>query len=63
MGAAISFSEARQAQELLGKGGVIGKIMLVPDGSDFKTGVKQSGIKYQGHLSTTNRIRQFIVHC
>jgi hypothetical protein len=41
-------SEARQA---LGKGGVIGNIMLVPDGSRFKSGVKQSGIEYQGHLT------------
>lgn len=29
-------SEARQAQELLGKGGVIGKIVLVPDGSSLE---------------------------
>ena len=28
-------SEARQAQELLGEGGVIGKIVLVPDGSSL----------------------------
>jgi NADPH:quinone reductase len=28
-------SEARQAQELLGKGGVVGKIVLVPDGSSL----------------------------
>jgi len=30
--------EARQAQELLGKGGVIGKIVLVPDGSTLASG-------------------------
>jgi NADPH2:quinone reductase len=30
-------SEARQAQELLGKGGVIGKIVLVPNGSSCAT--------------------------
>jgi NADPH2:quinone reductase len=29
-------AEARQAQELLGKGGVIGKIVLVPNGSSFE---------------------------
>ena len=29
----FALSEARQAQELLGKGGVIGKIVLVPNGS------------------------------
>ena len=28
-------AEARQAQELLGKGGVVGKIVLVPNGSSF----------------------------
>jgi NADPH:quinone reductase-like Zn-dependent oxidoreductase len=28
-------SDARQAQELLGKGGVIGKIVLVPNGSSL----------------------------
>jgi NADPH:quinone reductase-like Zn-dependent oxidoreductase len=28
-------SDARQAQEMLGKGGVIGKIVLVPNGSSF----------------------------
>jgi NADPH:quinone reductase-like Zn-dependent oxidoreductase len=31
-------SEARQAHELLGKGGVIGKIVLIPDGSVLATG-------------------------
>ncbi len=30
--------EARQAQELLGKGGVIGKIVLVPNGSKIELG-------------------------
>ena len=32
-------SEARRAQELLGEGGVIGKIVLVPDGSSLATRV------------------------
>jgi NADPH:quinone reductase-like Zn-dependent oxidoreductase len=32
-------AEARQAHELLGKGGVTGKIVLVPDGLSFKSGV------------------------
>ena len=31
-------AEARQAQELLGKGGVIGKIVLVPNGSSLESG-------------------------
>jgi NADPH2:quinone reductase len=31
-------AEAKQAQELLGKGGVIGKIVLVPDGPPRETG-------------------------
>src|SRR6266536_5285529 len=31
-------AEARQAQELLGKGGVTGKIVLVPNGSSLETG-------------------------
>jgi len=31
----FALSEARQAQELLGKGGVIGKIVLVPNGSSL----------------------------
>ncbi len=31
-------TEARQAQELLGKGGVIGKIVLVPGGSSLESG-------------------------
>jgi NADPH2:quinone reductase len=31
-------SEARQAQELLGKGGVIGKIVLVRNGSSLESG-------------------------
>jgi NADPH2:quinone reductase len=32
-------AEARRAQALLGKGGVIGKIVLVPNGSALETGV------------------------
>jgi NADPH2:quinone reductase len=32
-------AEARQAHELLGKGGVTGKIVLVPDGLSFKSEV------------------------
>jgi NADPH2:quinone reductase len=31
-------TEARQAQELLGKGGVTGKIVLVPNGSSLEAG-------------------------
>jgi NADPH2:quinone reductase len=31
-------SEARHAQELLGKGGVIGKIVLVRNGSSLESG-------------------------
>ena len=31
----LPLSEARQAQELLGEGGVIGKVVLVPDGSSL----------------------------
>jgi NADPH2:quinone reductase len=31
-------AEARQAQELLGKGGVIGKIVLVPNGQSLESG-------------------------
>jgi NADPH2:quinone reductase len=31
-------AEARQAQELLGKGGVTGKIVLVPNGSSLESG-------------------------
>jgi len=31
-------AEARHAQELLGKGGVIGKIVLVPSGSSLEPG-------------------------
>jgi NADPH2:quinone reductase len=31
-------AEARQAQELLGKGGVTGKIVLVRDGSSLESG-------------------------
>jgi NADPH2:quinone reductase len=31
-------AEARQAQELLGKGGVIGKIVLVRNGSSLESG-------------------------
>jgi len=34
----FSISEARQAHELLGKGGVIGKIVLVPNGSSAESG-------------------------
>ena len=32
-------AEARHAHELLGRGGVIGKIVLVPNGSSFESGV------------------------
>jgi NADPH2:quinone reductase len=32
-------AEARRAQELLGEGGVTGKIVLVPDGSSLEPGV------------------------
>jgi NADPH2:quinone reductase len=35
-------SEARRAQELLGKGGVIGKIVLVPNGSSLESGARVS---------------------
>jgi NADPH2:quinone reductase len=31
-------AEARYAHELLGKGGVIGKIVLVPNGSSLESG-------------------------
>ena len=31
-------AEARQAHELLGKGGVTGKIVLVPEGSSLESG-------------------------
>jgi NADPH2:quinone reductase len=31
-------AEARQAHELLGQGGVIGKIVLVPNGSALESG-------------------------
>ena len=41
-------SQARQAQEMLGKGGVIGKIVLVPDGSSPESGAAQ-------HLDAGNR--------
>src|SRR5262249_37714027 len=34
----LPLAEARQAQELLGKGGVIGKIVLVPNGSSLESG-------------------------
>ena len=36
-------SEARRAQELLGKGGVIGKIVLVGKGASLEPGAAQSG--------------------
>jgi NADPH2:quinone reductase len=32
-------AEARHAHELLGKGGVIGKIVLVPNGSSIEVGM------------------------
>ena len=32
-------AESRHAQELLGKGGVIGKIVRVPNGSSLRSGV------------------------
>jgi NADPH2:quinone reductase len=32
-------AEARRAHELLGKGGVVGKIVLVPNGSSLESGV------------------------
>jgi NADPH:quinone reductase len=35
----LPLAEARHAQELLGKGGVTGKIVLVPNGSSLKSGV------------------------
>jgi NADPH2:quinone reductase len=35
-------SEARRAQELLGKGGVIGKIVLAPNGSSLESGTRVS---------------------
>jgi NADPH2:quinone reductase len=34
----FALAEARQAQELLGKGGVIGKIVLMPNGSSLEAG-------------------------
>jgi NADPH2:quinone reductase len=34
----LPLAEARQAQELLGKGGVTGKIVLVCDGASLETG-------------------------
>jgi len=34
----LPLSEAKQAQELLGKGGVTGKIVLVPNGSSLDSG-------------------------
>jgi NADPH2:quinone reductase len=36
-------SEARRAQELLGKGGVIGKIVLVGKGASLEPGAAPSG--------------------
>jgi NADPH:quinone reductase len=39
-------TEARHAQELLGKGGAIGKIVLVPNGSSLQTGAA-----YQRHAT------------
>jgi len=35
----LPLAEARQAQELLGKGGVVGKIVLTPHGSSLEPGV------------------------
>jgi NADPH2:quinone reductase len=34
-------AEARNAQELLGKGGITGKLVLVPDGSSLASGPEQ----------------------
>ena len=34
----FSLAEARQAHELLGKGGVIGKIVLVPNEASLESG-------------------------
>ena len=34
----FSLTEAREAHELLGKGGVTGKLVLVPTGSSRETG-------------------------
>jgi NADPH:quinone reductase-like Zn-dependent oxidoreductase len=34
----LPLAEARHAHELLGKGGVIGKIVLVPNGSSLESG-------------------------
>ena len=34
----LPLAEARHAQELLGKGGVVGKIVLVPNKSSLESG-------------------------
>jgi NADPH2:quinone reductase len=41
----LPLAEARQAQELLAKGGVTGKIVLVPNGSPIETGAASQGTK------------------
>jgi len=46
-------SEARQAQELLGEGGVIGKIVLVPNGSSLASRAGDNDLaEVQNHLSS-----------
>jgi NADPH2:quinone reductase len=37
----LPLAEARHAQELLGQGGVTGKIVLVPNGSSLESGAAQ----------------------